>query len=68
LFKRFADYYGFNILACKVRKPQEKAKTKAGIKYVKYNFFAGRKFIDHQDLVFKLNDWLNNKCNASRHH
>lgn len=38
LFKRFADYYGFNVLSCRVRKLQEEAKTKAGIKYVKYNF------------------------------
>lgn len=67
LYKQYADHYGFQIIPCRVRKPQEKGKVESGIKYVKNNFFAGRKFASSKDLQNQLLDWLNNKCNARIH-
>lgn len=67
LYKNFADYYGFNPLPCRVRKPQEKGKTESGIKYIKNNFFAGRTFQNKKDLDLKLNNWLKEYCNSRIH-
>ena len=67
LYKQFADYYKFKIMPCRVRKPQEKGKTESGIKYVKGNFFAGRKFINGNDLDKQLMKWLENTCNKRVH-
>jgi transposase len=67
LYKQFADYYGFKPMPCRVREPQEKGKTESGIKYVINNFFAGRKFIDGDDVDKKLLYWLDNICNARIH-
>jgi len=67
LYKQFADYCGFKPLPCRVRKPQEKGKVEAGIKYVKNNFFLGRKFIDGKDVDKQLRYWINHTCNARLH-
>lgn len=67
LYKKYADYNGFKIMPCRVREPQEKGKVESGIKYVKNNFFAGRKFYSYLDLQKQLLDWLNNTCNARIH-
>jgi transposase len=67
LYKQFADYYKFSPAPCRVRKPQEKGKTEAGIKYIKNNFFAGRTFKNADDLDKRLRIWLDNKCNKRIH-
>lgn len=67
LYKQFADYYNFQILPCRVRKPQEKGKVESGIKYVKNNFFAGRSFANNEELKNQLLLWLDRKCNARVH-
>ena len=67
LYKQFADYYGVKIIPCRVREPQEKGKVESGIKYVKGNFFLGRKFIDKKDVDGQLRYWLNHTCNARLH-
>ncbi len=54
-------------MPCRVRKPQEKGKVESGIKYIKNNFFAGRKFNTADDLQKQLLFWLNNKCNVRIH-
>lgn len=43
-YKAMSEYYGYEIIPCRVRKPQEKGKVEAGIKYVKSNFFKRQKF------------------------
>jgi len=58
LYKQFADYHKFYPLPCRVRKPQEKGKVEAGIKYIKNNFFLGRKFITQIELQEQLQNWL----------
>lgn len=67
LYKNFADYHEIKVLPCRVREPQEKGKTESGIKYVKNNFFLGRKFIDEKDVARQLHNWLINTCNARIH-
>jgi transposase len=67
LYKKFADYYGFKPIPCRVREPQEKGKTESGIKYVKNNFFLGRNFIDSQDVDRQLRYWLDHTCNIRIH-
>jgi len=59
LYKNFASHYGFSPLPCRVRRPNDKGKVESGIKYVKNNFFLGRKFSDEQDLKEKLARWCN---------
>jgi transposase len=67
LYKQFADYHSFEIIPCRVRKPQEKGKVESGIKYIKNNFFAGRKFTSNLELNIQLESWLNDKCNVRIH-
>ena len=67
LYEKFANHYGFEIVPCRVRKPQEKGKVESGIKYIKNNFIAGRNFKNNQDLNIKLKDWLDNYCNSRIH-
>ena len=67
LYKSFADYYGFKPLPCRIYSPNDKGKVESGIKYVKSNFFLGRKFASGEDLDKKLRDWVDNKCNTRTH-
>jgi transposase len=67
LYKQFADYYQFQIIPCRVRKPQEKGKVESGIKYIKNNFFSGRHFKDNTSLKSQLRNWLENVCNRRVH-
>lgn len=59
-YKRLADHYGILISPCRVYQPQEKGKTESGIKYVKNNFFAGRKFESYNELETCLRRWQEN--------
>ena len=67
LYKNFAVYYGFKPMPCRIRKPNDKGKVEAGIKYVKRNFFLGRKFKDGDDLDRQLRNWLEKTCNQRVH-
>jgi len=59
LYKNFAYHYSFHPLPCRVRRPNDKGKVESGIKYVKNNFFSGRKFSNEQELKERLNRWCN---------
>ena len=59
-YKRLADHYGVWLSACRVYQPQEKGKIESGIKYVKNNFFAGRKFDTYDELKMALERWQEN--------
>ena len=39
------------------QRPNDKGKVESGIKYIKNNFFSGRKFTDEQDLREKKTRW-----------
>jgi hypothetical protein len=53
-FEDFARYYGFTPRACQPYRARTKGKVENGVKYVKRNALAGRRFTSWED----LNDWL----------
>lgn len=57
MYKSFADYYGFKAMPCRIYRPNDKGKVESGIKYVKNNFFAGRKFDSGRDCDIRLRAW-----------
>lgn len=67
LYKKFANHYRFDPIACRPYKPNDKGKVESGIKYVKNNFFLGRSFLNESDLDKKLRYWLDNTCNKRIH-
>jgi hypothetical protein len=67
LYKDFAQHYGFRPHPCRVREPNDKGKVESGIKYVKRNFFLGRKFKDGDDVERKLRNWMDNTSNQRIH-
>src|SRR6266852_7289432 len=54
VFEDFARYYGFTPRACQPYRPQTKGKVESGVKYVKRNALAGRRFASWEE----LNSWL----------
>jgi len=66
-YKALSEYYGYEIIPCRVRQPQEKGKVESGIKYVKNNFLKGREFKDLKDAESKLEYWVKNICNKRVH-
>ena len=67
LYKSFAQHYGFEPIPCRISSPNDKGKVECGIKYVKNNFFAGRRFENGNDLDSQLRNWLDNTCNQRIH-
>lgn len=53
-FKDWMDFYGVEPRLCRYYRAQTKGKVESGVKYVKRNALAGRRFRDLED----LNDWL----------
>jgi len=58
LYKNFAFHYGFHPLPCRVRRPNDKGKVESGIKYVKGNFFQGRRFAGEKEVRERLAKWI----------
>jgi transposase len=54
LFEDFARYYGFTPYACQPYRARTKGKVESGVKYVKRNALAGRRFTSWEE----LNGWL----------
>jgi transposase len=54
VFEDFASYYGFTPHACQPHRPRTKGKVESGVKYVKRNALAGRRFNSWDE----LNGWL----------
>jgi len=57
LYQQFARHYGFQSIPCRVYQPNDKGKVESGIKYVKINFFLGRKFKNADDIDRQLTNW-----------
>lgn len=67
---RYADFardYGFEIVACNPRAPQEKGRVENGVGYVKKNFFAGRQFQDFHHIAPSARQWLDLIANERVH-
>src|SRR5438105_15695661 len=58
LFEDFACYYGFRPHACQPYRPRTKGKVESGVKYVKRNALAGRRFASWEE----VNAWLETWC------
>ena len=50
LFEDFARYYGFTPRACQPYRARTKGKVESGVKYVKRNALAGRRFASWEEL------------------
>ena len=57
-FKAFADFWGFEPRLCRPYRAQTKGKVESGVKYLKRNFLAGRRFRDDLDLSEQLAEWM----------
>lgn len=58
VFEDFARYYGFTPRACQPYRARTKGKVESGVKYVKRNALAGRRFFSWEE----LNEWLLSWC------
>jgi transposase len=58
VFEDFARYYGFTPRACQPYRARTKGKVESGVKYVKRNALAGRRFAAWE----ALNAWLEEWC------
>jgi transposase len=56
-FEDFARYYGFTPRACQPYRAQTKGKVESGVKYVKRNALAGRRFAHWTALDAWLEEW-----------
>ena len=57
-FKDRMDFYGVDVRLCRFYRAQTKGKVESGVKYIKRNALAGRRFRD----LDELNDWLAAWC------
>lgn len=57
-FKDRMDFYGVEVRLCRYYRAQTKGKVESGVKYVKRNALAGRRFRD----LDELNEWLLQWC------
>jgi transposase len=63
----FANHYGFEIVACNVRQPQEKGRVENGVAYVRNNFINGRSLTPFEMLNIDVALWLDEISNQRIH-
>lgn len=56
-FKERMDFYGVEVKLCRYYRAQTKGKVESGVKYVKRNALAGRRFASFDDLNAWLEQW-----------
>src|SRR6202035_258450 len=56
-FKDRVDFYGVEIRLCRYYRAKTKGKVESGVKYVKHNALAGRRFGDLEELNAWLLEW-----------
>jgi len=56
-FKERMDFYGVEVKLCRYYRAQTKGKVESGVKYVKRNALAGRRFASFEDLNAWLEQW-----------
>lgn len=66
-FRKYAEYRGFKLHFCRKSDPQSKGKIENVIRYIKYNFFRGRRYINNHILNGQGFDWLGRTANAKVH-
>lgn len=65
-FMSFSEYYGIIVRLCYPYRPQTKGKIENTIKYLRYNFWAGRTFESLPDINARCDEWLQ-KVNSQTH-
>lgn len=63
----FAGYYGFRPWACTPYRPQTKGKVESGVKYVKRNALAGKRFLSWSHLNAWLVEWTTTIADLREH-
>jgi transposase len=66
-FLDFAGHYGFQPVACGVRKPNEKGRVENGVGYVKKNFLAGLQAPSFEAVPAAASHWLATVANVRLH-
>ena len=66
-FRSYVNYRGFSLHFCRKADPQSKGKVENVIKYIKYNFLRGRKYINIPLLNQQSEQWLSRTANAKVH-
>ena len=69
-FRDFSEYYGFIVRLCFPYRAQTKGKIESTIKYLKYNFWAGRSFTSLEDINAQCREWLtrvNDRIHGTTH-
>ena len=67
VYEAFAADYGFKIVACNPRSPQEKGRVENAVGYVKKNFLGGRNFRDFAHIGPAARRWLEQTANGRIH-
>lgn len=63
----FANHYGFKIVACRVREPQEKGRVERAVGFVRTNFINGRNLEPFEALNQDAHIWLDEIANIRKH-
>lgn len=66
-FKDRMDFYGVKVRLCRYYRAQTKGKVESGVKYVKRNALAGRRFASLGQLNEYLLDWCSNVADQRPH-
>ena len=66
-FIRFAHHWGFRPRVCRPYRAKTKGKVERPIRYVRENFFYGRRFASDADLDAQLVRWLDEVANVRIH-
>jgi transposase len=62
-----AKHYGFTPRACRAYRAQTKGKVERPYRYIRQDFFLGRRFRDLEDLNAQLTQWLATVANVRVH-
>lgn len=62
-----AQHYGFTPRACRAYRAQTKGKVERPYRYIRQDFFLGRRFRDLEDLNVQLQHWLDTVANVRVH-
>ena len=66
-YKDFADHFGFTIVPCGVRQPQEKGRAENAVAYTKKNLLAGMELTDFRLVNPAARQWLDAVANVRIH-
>jgi hypothetical protein len=62
-----ADHYGFRPRACAAYRAKTKGKVERPYRYIRQDFFLGRRFANLEDLNVQFERWLAEVANCRRH-